>query len=751
MRAWCGKVVAMTASVPLGLSLPAPVAAWTPAEAPIQTPWAASITPENAHAEYPRPQLVRERWLNLNGLWSYAITDRDSTKPSQFDGEILVPFPVESALSGVKKPLRPGQWLWYERDFDVPAEWVGDRVRLNFEAVDWECVVYVNGAEVGAHRGGFDPFGFDITDALNDEGPQRLTVRVWDPTDSKDANGGEIPRGKQSLSPGLIHYTSSSGIWQTAWLEPVKPQHISDVTLVTDVDGGRLNATVDASTAQGAAQVRLVVRDGEREVGEATGTPGEPIYVAIPGAKLWSPDSPFLYGVTISLVDGARTLDVVESYFGMRSIAVGPDGRGRSRLLLNGEPLFQFGPLNQDYWPESLHTPPSDEALRFDVETVKRFGGNMMRVHAKVGTRRLYYWADRLGVLVWQDMITRRSADALNDQWKHELERMILTHRNHPSIVVWVMFNESWGQFDTENVVALAEGLDPTRLVSNTSGSTDKGVGSLQDTHKYPGPAMPEKNDARAKVLGEFGGLGLPVPGHMWNEKDHWGYLNYEDKAKQTQAYTDLLLQTWLLKDKGLSAAVYTQLADVEGEANGWLTYDRKIEKLDVAKAHAAAERLYGPAPVLVTEVPTADEGAATWKYTTQRPDDAWTQPGFDDSRWAEGKAGFGTVKARGATIGTAWNTSDIWLRRAFNIEDVENKQFLLRVFHDDSAELYINGQLVRSLKGFNTSHQLVSPAVDLKALLTPTDNVLAVHCHQDAGEQNIDVGLVSVASEARK
>ena len=578
---------------------------WKPAEGPLMTRWARDVSPENAHPEYPRPQMVRADWLNVNGLWDYAIRPKDAPRPDQFDGQILVPFPVESALSGVMKPVGPDNRLWYRRTFEMPpgGRWSeeGRRVLLHFGAVDWDATVWINGKEVGSHQGGYDPFHFDITDALKDGGSQEIVVSVWDPT-----NNGTQPRGKQVLKPGSIWYTAVTGIWQTVWLEPVPPRHIHGLKLTPDLDNARLTVEVATRLTRG-DNVRVeVMRDGA-VVARADGL--NRIDVSIPDPRLWSPDDPFLYDLRITL--GRFNLpgitDQVASYFGMRKISMDRDGDGILRLFLNGKPLFQYGPLDQGWWPDGLYTAPTDEALRYDIEVTRQLGMNMARKHVKVEPARWYYWCDKLGLLVWQDMpngdrhIGSRDPDLVRTaesarQFELELTRMIEAFRNHPSIVMWVPFNEGWGQYDTARITDLVKKLDPTRLVNSASGWTDRGVGDVLDIHSYPGPAVPRLEAHRAVVLGEFGGLGLPLAGHTWQAERNWGYRSYTTSEDLTDAYLALIRRLHPMTGaQGLAAAVYTQTTDVEIEVNGLMTYDRALIKMDAELITAANESLYTP------------------------------------------------------------------------------------------------------------------------------------------------------------
>ena len=570
------------------------LASWQPAQGPLKTRWAKEVSPDKAHREYPRPQMVRSDWLNLNGLWDFAISGKEATSAT-FDTQILVPFPVQSALSGVMRPVSENERIWYRREFEVPRKWSGRRVLLHFGAVDFETTVWVNGKEIGQHRGGYDAFSFDITDSLNASGANELMVTAWDPTDA-----GTQPRGKQVRKPNGIWYTPTSGIWQTVWLEPVGSAHITGLEITPDVDNGAVTIHPSTTPMLGVCMVEVTIRDGRKLIYRASVSAGGRITMPVKNARLWSPEDPHLYSVGVNLKLGNRAIDKVESYFGMRKISLGKDEKGFTRLLLNNKPYFQFGPLDQGFWPDGLYTAPTDEALRYDIEITKKLGFNLARKHVKIEPERWYYWCDKLGLLVWQDMpsgdkyiggkdqdITRSPESA--KEFEQELTALVQGRGNHPCIVMWVPYNEGWGQWDTARIVEKIKKLDPTRLVDDASGWTDRGVGDVNDMHKYPGPGSPEPEANRAVVLGEFGGLGLPVPGHTWQSQKNWGYRSFTDAGALTAAYVDLVAKLFpLIEEKGLSAAVYTQTTDVEIEVNGLMTYDRELVKMDLSKVAAA-------------------------------------------------------------------------------------------------------------------------------------------------------------------
>ncbi len=579
--------------VALSLSLVA-MAQWTPAGDNLKTHWGESIDPENVWPDYPRPIMERPEWDNLNGLWNYAIRPQGEPKPAEFDGQILVPFAVESSLSGVMKPLGPKNALWYERTFTIPSSWKGQRVLLHFGAVDWKAEVWVNDVKVGTHKGGYSPFTFDITPALLRKGNNTLTVKVEDPSSE-----GWQPRGKQSERPWLLWYTTVSGIWQTVWMEPVGADHIVAVKNTPDIDRSELRIGAELC-ATGDCTIEARLYDADQLVASAKGLAGAELTLSVPNAKLWSPENPHLYDVEVTLTKGGKVVDRIKSYAAMRKIStkMGPDHI--IRLQLNNEDYFQFGTLDQGYWPDGLYTAPCDEALAYDIIKTKELGFNMIRKHIKVEPARWYTHCDRIGMIVWQDMPSGdatpafvwreyfegdelvRSAES-EANFRREWQEIIDNLYSYPSICTWVTFNEGWGQFKTQEIAAWTKAYDPSRLVDQSSGGNHfTEGGDFLDLHNYPEPQMYLFDYKRATVLGEYGGIGYIIEEHRWKTNDR---LNIPAKAEDAKSATDLYEEyVNILKGliaKGFTAAVYTQITDVEMELNGMMTYDREVVKLE--------------------------------------------------------------------------------------------------------------------------------------------------------------------------
>lgn len=576
-------------------------AQWQPAGDKIKSKWATTVSPEKVWSEYPRPQMVRAEWINLNGLWKYAIRPKEGGMPEQWDGEILVPFAVESSLSGVMQTVGPEQVLWYHTAFEVPESWSDDQIVLHFGAVDWRAEVWINDIQLGQHEGGYDGFSFDLTPFLK-EGKQELVVKVWDPTDH-----GPQPRGKQVSNPRGIWYTAVTGIWQTVWLEPVGGvKHITGLNYSPSPASGRVEVTIEGEQLEYGDVVEVSVLEGEQLVASAQGNALEPVKLWVKEAKLWSPEDPFLYDVKVVLRDrNAVPVDEVSSYFGMRSIAMQKDERGIMRMLLNGEEYFHFGPLDQGWWPDGLYTAPSDEALAYDIIKTKEYGFNTIRKHVKVEPDRWYYHCDRLGMLVWQDMPSGDRSNGWQNRkmydgnelkrspeseaiYRKEWKEIIDALKAHPSIVVWVPFNEAWGQFKTAEISDWTKWMDPSRLVNSASGGNHIPTGDILDLHNYPHPEMYLYDPTRVNVLGEYGGIGLPLQGHLWRPDDNWGYVKFKDSGETTAEYVKYARQLLDLARQGFAGAIYTQTTDVEGEVNGLMTYDRAVDKLEIEAVRKA-------------------------------------------------------------------------------------------------------------------------------------------------------------------
>jgi beta-galactosidase/beta-glucuronidase len=553
--------------------------------------------------------MVRENWKSLNGLWDYAIISSAEPMPESFQGKILVPFAVESALSGVGKNVGPDNVLWYRTKFTIPSTFRKKKVLLHFEAVDWSAEVYLNGVKIGTHQGGYDPFTFDITSFIK-ESEQLLVLQVYDPVDN-----GPQPRGKQVLKPESIWYTSVTGIWRTAWIEAVPETYISSTKQVPDIDKKILSIDVKVENPEPGDIVRVSASDGGKVISEKEAAAGEGIVLPVNDPKLWSPDSPFLYDLKISVLRKGKVTDEVKSYFAMRKISLKPDENGVLRMMLNNKFVFQYGPLDQGWWPDGLYTAPTDEALLYDIQKTKAMGFNMIRKHVKVEPARWYYHCDKTGVLVWQDMpsgdlgggqwgtnpgleggVDKTRTEASEKIYRTEWNAIIDYLYNFPCIVVWVPFNESWGQFKSAEITAWTMQKDPSRLVNSASGGNFHSVGHILDLHNYPGPEMPKAEifgSKQAIVLGEFGGLGLPLEGHTWVDKNNWGYRSFTDADALFKTYSGYLDRIANYIGRGLSAAIYTQTTDCEVECNGLMTYDRKVVKVQEEKLKSAAQKLY--------------------------------------------------------------------------------------------------------------------------------------------------------------
>lgn len=741
---------------------------WQRLEARLMTPWGESIDPENVWQEYPRPQLVRDHWINLNGVWEFFRRDNRialnyERKPTNFKQRILVPFGVESALSGIQYTdlgTVASSTLMYRRTFVLTDEFQGQRTLLHFGAVDWRCAVYVNGQKVGEHQGGSDPFYFDITGALKEEGEQELQVAVYDPS-----NRGGQPIGKQTTNPGSIWYTSCSGIWQTVWLEAVGEAYIERYEVVPDAEKGTVSIRVMANDPT--CKFSLIARDGEQIVATSDKVRvGEEVTLTIPDAKLWTPDTPFLYNLDIVLCrDNCQECDRARGYFGLRTLTKAMID-GHPGFLLNGKPLFMFGPLDQGWWPDGLLTPPSYEAMIYDLKTIKSLGMNMVRKHIKVENDLWYEWCDRNGLIVWQDMPSGGTGGSIGTKQEiqhnfyEESRRIVNTLKQHPSICVWIPYNEGWGQDADAGaghttrgyLVVRSADADMGRLMNAASGWTDFEIGDITDAHSYPSPnGAPNTRNDRVNVCGEYGGITLMIDGHLWagSQQTYTQVNNSEEYTTRFNQYT-LALQALQLS-KGLWAGVYTQITDVEQEVNGILTYDRKVLKVNdeqLASIRSMIERTITHRLSSSKSVLLAGDNSETvrWRYTTTEPEEGWEQPEFADNKWRQGYAGFGSISQAAARVRTTWDTPEIWIRRHFILPGVTEEQLpdlCLRMFHDEDTEVYINGVLAMSITGYNTSYQLFEISKEARQSINlKAENTIAIHTKQTSGGQYIDAGF---------
>jgi len=576
---------------------------WKPAGDKIKTEWADKVDPQNVLPEYPRPIMERQQWLNLNGLWDYAITKKDAPLPKTFDGKILVPFAIESSLSGVGKTVKADQSLWYERKFQIPEDWKGKNVLLNFGAVDWKAEVFVNGNKIGEHTGGYTPFSFNITKNLKD-GENSLAVRVWDST------GNGLPRGKQLDKPRGIFYTSVSGIWQTVWLEPVSASHISGLKITPDLDSSSFDIKVDSDDKSATATIKVL--DNGKVVAQTTAAANKTANIPVKNPKLWWPKSPFLYDLEITLSNkGGEQVDSVKSYAAMRKFSIAKHGRfGGVDFTLNNKKFFTFGPLDQGWWPDGLYTAPTDEALKFDIQRTKDLGFNSIRKHVKVEPARWYTHCDRLGMVVWQDMpsmfgegngwqprgffqgeertVSKKFEETYRKEWKEIMESL----HSYPCIAIWVPFNEAWGQFKTKEITEWTKSMDPSRLVNSASGGNYFDCGDIVDSHDYGNPIMYMFNNQKVNVVGEYGGIGCAVDGHLWVKDKNWGYGKMRSQEEVTKRFVELTNRFIDMTKYGCFGAIYTQTTDVEIEVNGLFTYDRKVLKVDEEKVREVNQKL---------------------------------------------------------------------------------------------------------------------------------------------------------------
>lgn len=733
----------------------------------MSTPWSEKVDEDNVWTGYPRPQMRRDNWINLNGMWDYAIKPMSDQMPSQYDGEILVPFAVESALSKVKKLVGEKNHLWYRTGFTVPKLNAGERWQLHFGAVDWEATIYLNGELVGGHKGGYTPFSFDITPFLKKRGQQELIVRVWDPTDA-----GTQARGKQVRDPRGIWYTPVTGIWQTVWLEKTPVDHIRHLKTTPDIDRSEVLVSIFTQAVGKATSCKVTIRNGKQVIASqeqtiAAGADMTALEIKTPDMRLWSPDDPFLYDLEVSLVSASgQIVDKVDSYFGMRKISMGKDANGYTVMLLNNEPLFQFGLLDQGWWPDGLYTAPTEEAMVYDIKMTQEFGFNMLRKHVKVEPARFYYHCDKMGMLVWQDMpngnyfqdlriqawdkedVDRPLESAL--QFEKEYKELIDYFYSHPSIVVWVPFNEGWGQYDTERIAAWTKSYDPSRLCDAPSGWTDRGVGDIIDVHLYPGPGMEAPEEDRVSVLGEFGGLGLPVKDHMWWNKRNWGYLTFQDQEVYQKEFEKLINSLIGLKSWGLAGAIYTQTTDVEGEVNGLMTYDRKINKMDPGFTKELIKPLYRPAWNKRVLLSDSEHRPADWLVSFEETNKNWMKPEFNDQDWESVKGPFSSYQNVFLPDAYShWNPEkELKARKKVYLTHVPDQVNLKYYFPKSTIEVFINGKKVmeREDRGGRKRHYGHLLIEDAATYLKKGANVIAVRAKSLDKECSFDLGLYSAA-----
>ena len=728
---------------------------YTPVQGRIMTPWGEKMTSSNTWMNYPRPNMVRSEWTNLNGLWQFAVTkiNEEMPKDENWQQAILVPFAPESALSGVGRLTEPDETLWYKRTFEIAEVKKGIRYFLNFEAVDWRCQVFVNGFEATAapHIGGNVPFSVEVTDLVK-EGENTLVVTAWDPSNSYGQ-----PTGKQSLNPGGCFYTRVSGIYGSVWMETTPKGYITGYNVESDIDKGEAKVTVSCAGDLAGAKVTAEVSFGGEKVAEgeiADWSKG--LTLSIPEPKLWDINEGNLYDLTLTL-ETAFGKDEVKGYFGMRKIEFKKDELGVQRIYLNNKKIFMQGTLDQGWWPDGLLTPPSDEAMQYDIDILKEHGFNFMRKHIKIEPRRYYYLCDKAGFPVWQDMVSGgQKPEEKYHIYRAELAEMIKDLRNFPSIVVWIAYNEGWGQPDKEKSVETTKWLkqiDTTRLISETSGWTDHHAGDMKDHHQYPSPLPTPKNDDRLTIVGEFGGLGLFVEGHLWDPEKKWGYrsdANVEDSLKRYAEIMDNLART---SHESFAGSVYTQTTDVETEANGLVTYDRKVVKYPTDKMremHKRVEKIALSTKPMTRKcfMPKGTEEKVVWKYTFKKPKGKWSEASFNDDSWKEGEGGFGNkviIRDLGAKPKTEWDTDKIYLRRVFMLKEVPDENIEMDIFYDEDPVVYVNGVEVFKQEGYNQGYTpVLLKKEEVKKVFKKGENVIAIGCKNKNGGAMIDVGFYS-------
>lgn len=736
---------------------------------------------DQCQEEYPRPNLERPEWKCLNGLWDYCIRDErsdwdggyienntddilnETQYPEQvsWEGKIQVPFCVESRLSGVERFVRPNQTLWYRRFFIIPPEWSERRILLNFEAVDWHAVVWINGVPVGHHKGGYCPFSFDISNVLR-EGIQEVIVGVWDPSDY-----GDQAVGKQTLPEHAegYRYTPITGIWQTVWLEPVNEVYIKDINVISDIDKSAVAVEIQLNDSKESCTIYAEVYDKQVCIATGQSNSAEQLMLYLADYQPWSPDNPALYTLKIQLQYDNQLLDEITTFFGMRKIHLEKDQNGVPGVYLNHQPIFQFGPLDQGYWPDGILTPPSEESILYDLHYLKQISCNMVRVHIKVHPRRWYYHCDRLGILVWQDMVcTRKFNSSVTEhssiQWENEQKEMMACLKNHPCIVTWVVFNEAWGQYDTERITDWVMKEDTSRLVNSASGWFDHGIGHFYDIHDYsfyPAVPLPGQIENRAVVLGESGGFDMREEGHGWREGDQQeefsneivelvreGYANKNRLEKRYSYWITCIAQLIKL---GCSAVVYTQLSDVEHELNGWLTYDREVSKIEPSILRALHENLFQkfkePKAKPLKEFAKRN---IRWHYQFSEGEESRKKTGC-------GPFGGGNILTE---VKTDWPVAEeLRLEKEFQYSPAITG-LSIRIAGIGNIACYLNGKLVKDLKDHSSTEFFTAPLPfiadiplekkQLSYLVTGT-NMLTVVCSPICDSRYIDIQLVCIAA----
>lgn len=743
-------MVREAAIILIGIMASTLAADWKPTTSTLMTTWAENVKPDKPWDVYPRPQFKRDKWKNLNGLWDIALNENALADSPAFDRQILVPFPVEAPLSGIGERATH---VTYRREFSLPDDWNNHRILLHFDAVDWQTSVSLNGKTLKTldgeeiHRGGYDRFSYDITDAVTTS-TNELIVSVFDPTDK-----GDQPRGKQVTESHGIWYTPTTGIWQTVWLEPVsKRGSLRKVTFTPNAAAGTVNIKTQALTPADGSQVEIIIEGEDQPI--LTVAPNEEADVKLNNPQLWSPDNPHLYKVEARLRLGDQVLDSVHTYFGLRDIEVRKIG-DFNRILLNGQEIFQLGFLDQGFWPDGIYTAPTPEALTWDIDFTLELGFNMIRKHIKIEPDLWYHYCDTKGVLVWQDAVNGTvSTEESRKYFESDLFRMVENHWNSPSIILWVLFNEGWGQYDTERLTDELKKKDPTRLVTNASGWVDKNVGDIIDMHNYPGPGAPDPDPKRASVLGEFGGLGYFVEGHSWTG-GLWGYQGTESQDELWDRWHDVMAGLrYLRAAHGLCAAVYTQTTDVEIEANGLVTYDRKVKKLDSDKARELSQSIINPRGVTILAETALAPEAPRWQFTTQKPADDWATTLTESADWQTSAAGFGKLTNRlSGKVGTPWNTENIWIRREVSIPNgIDPAQVKLIANVADEAEFYINGVKAAERTHHSTGYVPIPISEEAQKALKPGQkNILAIHARKKNPSdkqigQYADTGLLLVS-----